>query len=1034
MTETSAAGEPTRGCSQESDLPHRGQSDFCEGRTLTDARELLRRRKRMKRTCLSLMLLAVLFTLGGCFVSPDPTLEPLEITGNEVPFGTVQPLQTVGATATPSPTPSPTPDTWQNSGESTWEDWAKDVLPTTTPRTAATMAPNASNWQTSTTDYNAGYPVLRLGSTGTDVSDLQTRLTELRYYGGVIDGKYNADTQKAVMEFQEKNGLTADGIAGRQTQDLLYSTAAQAKVISVSTEENAQGYILLKEGASGMEVRKIQARLAELGYYSGGTDGLYGATTVDAVKAFQRANGLSADGQAGVQTQTKLFSATAVYAASPVATADPNAARTMTLGMTGNDVYALQERLIALRYLNGVPDGVFGEETQNALIAFQKNNGLTADGSAGASTLKRLNGSARAATGSTPTPVPAGATVLHEGDSGEAVYQMQMRLFELGFYNGRIDGRFGPDTTEAVRAFQQANGLTVDGVPGKGTFARMNSDAAVGALGTVETTPAPAAATAEPAGTETALVLRRGDRGQAVTLLQQTLKNLGYLNAEADGQFGSGTENALRAFQRANGLTADGVAGKGTLAILYSSDAKAASGKSVAATPVVTATPKPNTDIIIQWQSEGEDVRQYQTRLAELGYLSSKNVTGKFNQPTVDATKAFQTMNGLKVDGAAGPQSLKLIYSDDALNADGVRAGDLSGSVDTQPEQLLKTGMTGEQVRLLQSQLAALGYLSASFSSGVYDKETEQAVRRFQAANGLPVDGQAGSVTQSLAVSSRARSAASQSLSVSNQTRENMEQRLNGANQSSLNGGGFLCSGGGKLYYADPERGGVLVSSDGNRVRQLTEDRPRALHCTNGRLYYIAEDQGSDCIVRMNTDGSSREILLRAEVLVQLVLHDGVLYYLDAAGNLKKRTLSGEERVLIGGVHGFTLDAQQGQLVCLLGETVVTVDLNGGSQKVIFTGTAEEALCMGDRVLILSAGRVVRLSPGENAAISNRSAVHIGAYRDRIIEVSGEGIDSFDINGEDRRTILAGTFECFAIAGGMLYAGNRDGFTQKVQL
>ncbi|MBQ9010588.1 MAG: peptidoglycan-binding protein [Clostridia bacterium] len=989
----------------------------------------------MKRLILSLILLATLFTLSGCFVSPDPTLEPLEITGNEVPFGTVQALPTIAATPTPEPTPSPTPDTWQNSDQSTWEDWASDVMPTTTPRTASTMSPGASNWQTSTTDYNAGYPVLRLGSTGTDVSDLQARLTELRYYSGVIDGKYNADTQKAVMEFQEKNGLTADGIAGRQTQDLLYSTGAQAKVISVSTEEDSGGYILLKEGASGMEVRKIQARLAELGYYSGGTDGLYGSTTTEAVKAFQRANGLSADGQAGAKTQTKLFSATAVYAATPVTTADPSATRTLTLGMTGNDVYAVQERLIALRYLNGIPDGVFGEETQNALMAFQKNNGLTVDGSAGASTLKRLFGSARAAGGSTPTPVPAGATVLHEGDSGEAVYQMQTRLFELGFYSGRIDGRFGPDTTEAVKAFQAANGLTVDGVPGKGTFARLNSAAAVPAGTVTQTEPVTetVTATAEPETVTSSLVLRKGDRGEAVTLLQQTLKKLGYLETEPDGQFGSGTENAIRAFQRANGLTADGVAGRGTLAILYSNEAVAAA-RTVASTPSVTATPKPNTNIVLQWQSEGADVLQYQTRLAELGYLSSKNVTGKFNQPTVDATKAFQTMNGLKVDGAAGSQSLKLIYSNDALDANGVRAGDRSGAVDTQPEQLLKTGMTGEQVRLLQSQLAALGYLSASFSSGVYDRETEQAVRRFQAANGLPVDGQAGSATQSLAVSSRARSAAAQSLSVSNRARENEEQRLNGANQSSLNGGGFLCSGGGKLYYADPERGGILVSSDGSHVRQLSEDHPRSLHCTNGRLYFIAEDQGSDCIVRMNVDGSSREILLRSEVLVEFLLHDGVLYYLDAAGNIKERTLSGEERVLIGGAHGFTLDVETGHLLCLMAETVVNLDLRSGTQSVIFTGTAEEALCMGDRVLVLSAGRVVRLSPGENAAISSHSAVHIGAYLDRIIEVTGSGIDVYDINGENRRTVLAGTFECFAVAGGMLYAGNRDGFTQKVQL
>ena len=61
-------------------------------------------------------------------------------------------------------------------------------------------------------------------------------------------------------------------------------------------------------------------------------------------------------------------------------------------------------------------DGVFGTETQNALIAFQNRNGLTADGTAGASTLKKLSGSCKAATA---TAAPSSNGTLHEGDSGE---------------------------------------------------------------------------------------------------------------------------------------------------------------------------------------------------------------------------------------------------------------------------------------------------------------------------------------------------------------------------------------------------------------------------------------------------------------------------------------------------------------------------------------------------------------------------------------------------------------------------------------
>ena len=623
------------------------------------------------------MLAACLCLLSGCFVQPDPSLTPITITEPGLPFGSVTAIPTAEPKLTPAPEETPEPEDWQANDSGDWEVWSEGVLPTTTPRIAMTAEPGAESWQTSSTDYNAGYPVLILGSTGQDVADLQTQLSLLRYYSGPVDGKYTAETRDAVRAFQEKNGLTADGVAGREMQDLLYSSRAKANLISA--EATDEGYILLKQGSAGIEVRRLQARLLELGYYSGGVDGLYGATTVEAVKAFQRASGLSPDGQAGTQTQTKLYSASAKYSANPAATGDPDENRRLSLGMTGNDVYALQQRLISLRFLDGVADGVFGMETKEALVAFQRANNLTADGETNAATWKKLNGSARASK-ATPTPVPAATATLHEGDSGENVYLLQARLFELGYYTGRVDGRYGSGTTDAVKAFQRANGLSADGVFGKGTRARMYSASAVSAdaapLAVDE------AAAADPAAMP---AMRRGDRSEDVRLLQERLVAYGYLS-QADGQFGSGTERAVKLFQEANGLTADGIAGQKTLELLFGNDAVPYANRSgrnaaptptpKAAKPAPTATPRPNTNIVLQWQSEGADVRQYQKRLSELGYLASRYVNGTFNQPTVEATKAFQQMNGLKVDGAAGPDTLALCYSNRALNANGDVPGD----------------------------------------------------------------------------------------------------------------------------------------------------------------------------------------------------------------------------------------------------------------------------------------------------------------------------------------------------------------------
>ena len=991
-----------------------------------------------KNWLLAASLAAALFAMTGCMIQPDPTLDPLTINEGTMPFGTVQPLPT--STPTPEPAATPTPEAWQQSDQSTWEDWTQGVLPTATPRTAATAAPDAQSWATSTEDYNAGYPVLRMGSTGSDVSDLQARLIELGYYAGAIDGKYASATQAAVTEFQSRNGLTADGIAGRETQDLLYSGAAAPKTVSAQSTQT--GYVLLKEGASGLDVRKLQGRLAELGYYSGGVDGIYGASTTSAVKAFQRANGLSGDGQAGEQTQTKLYSSSAKYATSPVATADPNQTRSLSLGMTGNDVYALQERLIELRYLTGVADGVFGAETQSALIEFQKNNGLTADGTAGASTLKKLSGSCKAATKATPSPAPSSA--LREGNSGEAVYILQARLFELGYYSGRIDGRFGEETTEAVKAFQRANGLSADGVVGSGTQKKLDSGTAVPA----ESTQALPEETAAPAQGGTLSTLRKGSSGGEVLVLQQYLQSLGYLSASPDGQFGSATDRAVKLFQEANGLTADGVAGPGTLSILYSGEAVAydayfgsgassSGGASSSDAAAVEPTPKPNTDIVIQWESEGDDVRQYQTRLVELGYLESKYVTGKFNQSTVNATKAFQTMNGLKVDGAAGPQSLKLIYSEDAIDAGGVRWGDHTSSAPGAAlSEVLTAGMSGEQVRSVQERLSQLGYLSASFVSGVYDTATEQAVRQFQQANGLTADGAAGSLTQSRLVASSAVTAQAARMTGDNTARQSEEYRLNGAYQASLGGGGIAVSDREYLYGADASRGGALVRRPytGGAASVLSGDVPRFLHLTNGRLYYVASDGGEDCVIRMNKDGTGREVLLRAGVILRFALHDGDMYILDANATLKERTLSGQESELMTGVSDFTLDVQGDALLCVTQEGVVSFGVATGQKTLLYAGQADQAAQCGQALLVRSGGSIVRVANGQTAVIRSDGATYVGAYGQRVIQLTPRGVMACDVNGENLTMLLAGEFECASVAGGVLYVGARTGYTQSVAL
>ena len=69
-------------------------------------------------------------------------------------------------------------------------------------------------------------PALGTGSRGDKVTRLQERLKTLGYYDGEIDGQFGQGTQEAVIAFQMKNGLDADGYAGEKTQALLYSDEA----------------------------------------------------------------------------------------------------------------------------------------------------------------------------------------------------------------------------------------------------------------------------------------------------------------------------------------------------------------------------------------------------------------------------------------------------------------------------------------------------------------------------------------------------------------------------------------------------------------------------------------------------------------------------------------------------------------------------------------------------------------------------------------------------------------------------------------
>lgn len=203
------------------------------------------------------------------------------------------------------------------------------------------------NTTTAGTSY-AKEDCLGKGDKGADVRELQTMLISLGYSCGDagVDGDFGNGTESAVKSFQKAIGLKVDGLVGKNTITKLRSLYANKKttentpvkndtpktvktdnwIARLQAECNAQGFSkqtvdgikgpktlagcpTLKRGASGNITRLLQEKLISLGYNCGscGADGKFGTDTQNAVIAYQKKSGLSADGIVGQNTWRKLL-------------------------------------------------------------------------------------------------------------------------------------------------------------------------------------------------------------------------------------------------------------------------------------------------------------------------------------------------------------------------------------------------------------------------------------------------------------------------------------------------------------------------------------------------------------------------------------------------------------------------------------------------------------------------------------------------------------------------------------------------------
>jgi len=236
-----------------------------------------------------------------------------------------------------------------------------------------------------------------------------------------------------------------------------------------------------------------------------------------------------------------------------------------------------------------------------------------------------------------------------------------------------------------------------------------------------------------------------------VRSVQDQLRELGYFNRTSTGQLGPVTQEALTNFQRDYQLSLTGRPDRDTVIALNSLAGLDTQPLRTSLTNSLTTHYTTDRDRELHFGDRGADVSSLQRRLQQLGYFNT-HPTGSFREVTLQALKAFQRVNRLRVTGVADSQTLALLFSPTAPFEPVTIPGNLSGNGGCKG---LRFGDRGPTVDLIQRQLKVLGYFEGSVD-GKFRERTLYAVSSFQQDHNLVSDGCADTATL-IAIDSKLR-------------------------------------------------------------------------------------------------------------------------------------------------------------------------------------------------------------------------------------------------------------------------------------
>lgn len=185
--------------------------------------------------------------------------------------------------------------------------------PTASPTSAAPSpteaTPSASDTPSPTPSASTAAALLKPGDSGDRVRELQHRLLQIGWYSGQITPNYGDTTTGAVKGFQDKRDLEATGVVDQKTWD---SLAAMTRKPTHDEMYNVlkAGPAILEKGDEGTQVKKLQARLSQIGWFAGKITGYYGDDTATGVKGFQTKRAIPTTGEVDQRTWDRLLAMT----------------------------------------------------------------------------------------------------------------------------------------------------------------------------------------------------------------------------------------------------------------------------------------------------------------------------------------------------------------------------------------------------------------------------------------------------------------------------------------------------------------------------------------------------------------------------------------------------------------------------------------------------------------------------------------------------------------------------------------------------